>query len=265
MTTILQITDTHIVRPERLVSGQLDTAASLRKLVSRIKQIKPQLGSIDAVLVTGDLTDDGAPESYAHFKSLMAPLQLPLFVIPGNHDRRAPMRAAFAEHSYLPRSGKLNWQIQLGDIDVIGLDTLIESQGGGEIDETTLVFLEQALIKGQSRPTLLALHHPPFDSGIAFMDALGLQAHKPLAKLLQGFNADIRIICGHIHSTMIATIGGKTALSSPSPSSCFAYDTTPDAPVGFMDQEDGFMLHNWQNGFRSIRIPIEAGLGPNPF
>ncbi len=265
MTAVLQITDTHIVAPGRLVSGQLDTAGSLRKLVARIEQIKPQLGPIDAVLVSGDLTDDGAPESYAHFKSLIAPLKLPLFVISGNHDLRTPMRAAFADHSYLPSSGKLNWHIQLGDINLIGLDTLIEGEGRGVIDETTLDFLEQALIKGQSRPTLLALHHPPFDSGIAFMDELGLQDHKPLADLLQRFDSDIRIVCGHIHSTIIATIGGKTALSAPSPSSCFAYDTTPDAPVGFWEQEDGFMLHLWQNGFRSIRIPIEAGLGPNPF
>lgn len=265
MTTILQISDTHIVRPGQLVSGRLDTAASLKKLVKRVSANKSQFGKIDAILVSGDVSDDGTAESYAFFKSLMAPLEAPLFVIPGNHDLREPMRRAFSELGYLPSAGKLNWHQQIGDIDVIGLDTLVEGAGGGEIDAATLDFLETAITANQSRPVLLALHHPPFPSGIAFMDRIGLEGIGKLAKVLSGVDTEIRVICGHIHNTMVANVGGKTALSSPSSCSCFEFDVAGDAPVGFMDQADGFMLHRWQDGFQSTRIPVEAGSGPYPF
>ena len=92
MTAILQITDTHIVAEGELVSGQLETAVPLTRLVDRIASIRHQIGPIDAVIVSGDLSDDGSEESYARFKRLLAPLDLPTYVIPGNHDIREPLR-----------------------------------------------------------------------------------------------------------------------------------------------------------------------------
>ena len=48
------------------------------------------------------------------------------------------MRDAFRDRAYLPPSGKLNWHQTVGMIDIIGLDTLIEGSGGGEIDISLL-------------------------------------------------------------------------------------------------------------------------------
>lgn len=265
MTTILQVSDTHIVPAGQLVSDRLDTAASLERLVSRITAIKPAIGPVDAILLSGDLSDDGSAESYARLKTILAPLGLPLFVIPGNHDLRDPMRAAFASDGYLPQSGRLNWSARVGDIDLIGLDTLVEGQGGGVIDAATLDFLEAALRAGGERPVLLSLHHPPFTTGIGFMDRIGLEGGAELECVLSRYEKDIRIVCGHIHCTMISTIGSKVALSAPSPCSSFAFDRRADAPVGFYQQEDGFMLHHWRDGFQSVRISAEAGEGPFPF
>lgn len=265
MTTILQISDTHIVRPGGLVSERLDTAKSLENLVGRIVANRSHFGQVDAVLVTGDLSDDGSAESYAHFKSLMAPLGAPIFAIPGNHDLRDPMRDAFKDGAYLPPSGKLNWHQTVGMIDIIGLDTLIEGSGGGEIDTETLAFLDAALAAGSPRPVLLAMHHPPFDSGIAFMDRIGLAGRQGLEAVLKSHDTDVRIVCGHIHNTMISDACGKTAISCPSPCSTFAFNVASDGPVGFMDQEDGFMVHRWQNGFQSVRIPTSVDTGSVPF
>ena len=82
MTTILQISDTHIVPEGALVSGRLDTADALARLVDRINSIRDQIGPIDALLVSGDLSDDGSAESYARFKTLIAPLDLPILCHP---------------------------------------------------------------------------------------------------------------------------------------------------------------------------------------
>lgn len=97
------------------------------------------------------------------------------------------------------------------------------------------------------------------------MDRIGLKGIDQLANVLRGFDSEIRVVCGHIHTTMVSSVGGKTALSSPSPCSSFAFDVLKDAPVGFLDQEDGFILHCWQDGFQSVRVPIAVGPGPFPF
>lgn len=265
MTTILQISDPHLSRPGTLVSNRLNTAEACARLVARIREVAPQIGPIDAVLVSGDVSDDGEAESYALFKALMQDVDVPLFVIPGNHDDRSTLRSSFADGGYMPPDGKLNWRRNLGDLMLIGLDTLIEGQGGGEVDAETLDFLAAALAEAGGAPVLLALHHPPFVTGIQFMDRIGLEGADRLASILAAHSGPIRVAFGHIHCTMIAEVGGKLAVSCPSPASSFPLDLRPDAPGGFMTEEDGFMVHVWRDGFTSTRVSMTGGDGPFPF
>lgn len=263
MTKILQLSDTHIVPEGALVSGRLDTSDSLARMVARITSIRDQIGPIDALLVSGDLSDDGSAESYARFKALIAPLDLPTYVIAGNHDARDPMRAAFS--SDLPVNGPLNWARRIGDIHLIGLDTLVEGQGSGMLSSDSLSFLKSALAEADDAPVLLALHHPPFACGIRFMDDIGLTNRDALHDVLAAYDGTLRIVCGHIHNMIVSDVAGHVAISAPSPCSTFAYDRRLDAPVGFMGQEDGCLLHRWDAGFQSIRIGPMAGSGPFPF
>jgi Icc protein len=263
MTAILQITDTHIVREGALVSGRLDTSAALTRLVNRLVTIRDEIGVIDAVLISGDLSDDGTPESYVRFKDLLEPLDLPLLVIPGNHDAREPMRAAFS-YQFKP-DGPLDWTKQIGELKIIGLDTLVEGTGKGRLSETSLEFLQTTLASRGDAPILLALHHPPFPSGIGFMDNIGLLNRDEFRDVVAPHTGPLRIVCGHIHSMMVSDVGGHVAISAPSPCSTFAYDRRDDAPVGFRALEDGCLLHRWDTGFKTIRIGPEAGPGPFPF
>jgi 3',5'-cyclic AMP phosphodiesterase CpdA len=263
MTTILHLTDTHIVPEGALVSGRLDTSVSLARLVTRIVSIRDQIGPVDAVLVSGDLSDDGSAESYARFKALMSPLDLPLHVIPGNHDARDAMRYAFADQ--LPASGPLNWTREIGDIRLIGLDTLVEGQGAGRLAPESLTFLKDALRTANGNPILLALHHPPFRCGIAFMDDIGLTNRHALREVVASHPGRLRLVCGHIHNMMFSDVADRVAIAGPAPCSTFAYDRRPDAPVGYMTQEDGCLLHRWNDGFETIRIGPTAGSGPFPF
>jgi len=263
MTKILQISDTHIVPEGALVSGRLDTAEPLARLITRINAIQGQIGPIDAVLVSGDLSDDGSAESYIRVKALLAPLNLPLLVVPGNHDARERMRAAFAGH--FPGVGPLDWVRQVGDVTVIGLDTLVEGSGKGNLSTQSLLFLKGALAKANNTPILLALHHPPFPSGIDFMDDIGLENRDAFREIMSGHTGPLRIVCGHIHNMMVTDVSGHVAISAPSPCSTFAFDQRKDAPVGFMTCQDGCLLHKWEAGFQSVRIGPVAGAGPFPF
>ncbi len=262
---VIQITDPHVVVPPQKVSGRIDSGLLLQETVARINAELPKVGPVDAVLVTGDISDDGSPESYALFSDLMAPLDLPVFVIPGNHDQREPMRAAFACRGYLPASGRLDWSATLNGLHIVGLDTLVEGQGGGILAPETLGFLTQALKRAGSLPVLLAMHHPPFASGIRFMDSIGLEGVDSLAEVLKSSAADIRIVCGHVHCMMAGAVGGVTAFSGPATCSTFAADFRPDAPIGFMTAPGSYMIHDWAGAFRSIHIGTDYGDGPYSF
>ena len=99
---IAQITDTHITKPGKLLMGLVDTASALERAVSALNQLNPSPG---ITVLTGDLVEGGEREEYDHLRVLLAPLRMPVFAIPGNHDARQPMREAFLEDGYLPRKG----------------------------------------------------------------------------------------------------------------------------------------------------------------
>ena len=266
MTQVLQISDTHLVREGALVSSILDTASPLRRLVVRIRELEEEVGALDAIIVSGDVSDDGSDESYDLFKSILRPLDLPIYAVPGNHDQRSSFRAAFLTAGYLPKSGKLNWHQALGHLHIIGLDTLIEGEGGGELDSDTLDFLEAQLRFLHGSPVIVMFHHPPFDTGMAFMDSLGLRnGGQQLKKILSSFIGDLIVVCGHIHRNISTQIGGHAVITAPSVCSSFLYNIHNDAPVGFLKQEGGVLLHRWLDGFKTIRIEPTRGDGPFAF
>src|ERR687891_182941 len=103
---IAQITDTHI-KPEGLLAyRRFDTAAFLARAVDHILHLDPRP---DVVLATGDLVDAGTAAEYARLRHLLAPLAMPVYLIPGNHDERDALRAAFADRAWMPREGFIQY------------------------------------------------------------------------------------------------------------------------------------------------------------
>ena len=123
---IAHITDTHITLPGALAYGKVDTAALLRRCVDELLALDP---APELIVHTGDLVDRGAADEYAHLRAIVAPLKAPLLAIPGNHDERAAMRAAFAAEGYLPHQGHLQFTLEYGGLRIVGLDTLVPGQG----------------------------------------------------------------------------------------------------------------------------------------
>ena len=58
-------------------------AEFLARSVAEINRLDPLP---DVAVMTGDLVDHGNPAEYEHLRRLLAPLAMPIFVIPGNHD-----------------------------------------------------------------------------------------------------------------------------------------------------------------------------------
>lgn len=265
MTRVLHLSDLHVVAPPRLVSGRLDTARLLESAIDRILADLPGLAPVDAVLVTGDISDDGTPESYAMARRQLDRLGLPLLVLPGNHDRREPLRAAFADALAMPENGPVDWVVDLGELRVVGLDTLVEGRSGGALGEATLAHLSAALRGAAGRPVLVAMHHPPVQTGIRFMDDIGLDAPGGILSAMSDADGPVRIVAGHVHVPLTGALGPHAVCIAPSVCSGFPLDLRPDAAAGFMTGPRGYMLHVWDRAFRSACASLSTAEGPFSF
>src|SRR5688500_4297802 len=139
---IAQISDTHIRPKGVLAMGRVDTAGHLARAVAHINALRP---APDLVLVTGDLGDAGMAEEYAHLRDLLAPLAMPVPLIPRNHDLRAPLRAAFGNHRCLQNGASLPYIVATGPLRLVALATLTPGRPHGELCTQRLDWLEARL------------------------------------------------------------------------------------------------------------------------
>lgn len=263
---IAQITDTHIKLPGKLAYQKVDTAVMLERCVAHLQGLKQQP---DLILLTGDLVDLGRPEEYDHLKSILAPIRQRIIAIPGNHDERNAMRDAFAAGGYLPKERDSFLQFVIEDdypLRLIGLDTLIPGQGGGELCDARLAWLDETLARKPDAPTLVMMHHPPFQTGIGHMDDIGLKGAVGFEAVVAKYPQIKLVLCGHLHRVIRADVGGRTALTCPSPAHQVALDIDPQAPSRFIMEPPGYMLHWWNDG-RLVSHTVALGDydGPHPF
>jgi 3',5'-cyclic AMP phosphodiesterase CpdA len=261
---IAQITDMHVMPPGRLAMGRVDTNACLARAVESLLREDPRPA---VVLATGDLVDAGTAESYAMLRRLLAPLAMPVFLIPGNHDDRRALADAFPDHAYLPRDGLLNYVVEDFPVRLIGLDTLVPGEDGGRIGEDSLAWLEARLGAAPARPTLVFLHHPPVPTGIEAMDAIALAGADGLAAVIARHPQVERVAAGHVHRSIHARFAGTMASIAPSSAHQLALDLRPGATLGFTLEPPGYHLHRFApgSGIATHAVPIGGFAGPFAF
>ena len=267
MTTFLiQLTDLHIREPGRLTYRRIDTAHYLTQAVQSVLAL-PQRPN--AVVITGDLTDFGTAAEYAHVRELLAPLAaLPLYLMPGNHDDRAALRAAFADHAYLGDSGFIQYAADIGSLRLVALDTLVPGRSEGELCAERLHWLDNALAESGGRDVIVALHHPPFQSLIGHMDKIGLlRGAEEFEAIITRFPNVRRVISGHVHRSIQVAFGGTLAVTSPSTAHQVCLDLAPDAASAWTLEPPGFMIHAQPRGERLVSHTVASGRfdGPHPF
>ena len=136
-------------------------------------------------VATGDLVDAGTEAEYAYLRALLAPLDMPVYVIPGNHDARDALRSAFADDGYLPAKGPfLQYAIEDFPVRILALDTLVPGAPGGRLCAERLAWLEARLAEAPQRPTVILMHHPPFETGILHMDAMNCAGGEALGQVI---------------------------------------------------------------------------------
>ena len=262
---LAQVSDMHIKAGGRLSYRVVDTEGMLARCIAHLLAL-PQRP--DAVLFTGDLTDFGKPEEYDNLARLLAPLTMPFFLMPGNHDDPATMRAKFPSHAYMrQRPGKLDYVVDQFAVRIVALDSTIPRQSGGQLTTAQLEWLDQTLRAEPTKPTLVALHHPPFWTGIGHMDKIPLADPAALEAVIARHPQVERVVAGHLHRSIVKRFGGTVASSSPSPAHQVALDLDDEAASRFVMEPPAFQLHLWREGVGLVSHVAAIGefAGPYPF
>ena len=214
---IAQITDLHVVARDRLCYRQIPTNAQLAEAVAHINSLVPRP---DVVIASGDLTDHGREDEYEILREILAELPMPVFMIPGNHDRREALLKVFADRPYLPRSGApfIHYAIEDYPIRLIGLDTSVPEHHHGMMCDERLRWLDETLSAQPDRSTMIFMHHPPFRTGVAWMDGSGLHGGRRMEEVVARHHNVVRVAAGHIHRPI--HVGWAGTIASTAPSTC---------------------------------------------
>jgi Icc protein len=235
---IAQLSDPHFVPKDVRLFGRLDSAGYLERAVDHLNMPAP-----DAVLITGDLTNDGDEGVYAAVADIVSRLRAPFFVLTGNHDDRELMRQRFGG-DYLPDGGPLAYAIDRFAVRLIALDTLVAGEPWGRLGSDQLAWLDARLLEMPERPTVVALHHPPFRTGIGHMDRSMLRDADALAAVIARHRQVERVVCGHVHRAIQCRFAGTLAQSAPS---CGhqAELILGEAPATWICEPPAVLLHWW--------------------
>lgn len=236
---IAQLTDTHVRSHETTCTSFVDNNARLAEAVSSLNAESPRPA---AVVATGDLTEEARASEFAELGSLFdllaAPVLLPL---PGNHDERAQLRALFPDVPWTG-GGHLSWDVAVQGVRLVGLDTIRPGEHGGEFDSERERWLRDRLADRHGGVTILAMHHPPFATGISWMDRAGFVGLDRLARVLADHPVD-RIICGHLHRPITSAIAGIPVQVGLSTVQNVALDLAVDAEPMIIHDPAGYQLH----------------------
>lgn len=264
---LIQMTDTHIRAPGVLTYRRIDTSIYLRQAVDKVLSLNLP---IEGVVLTGDLTDFGRPEEYAHLRDLLNPLmeRYPVHLVMGNHDERGALKAFFEGLASLQMEPYIQYATSVGRMRLVVLDTTVPGMHHGELCEQRLSWLSDALADANGTPTVIALHHPPFDTGIGPMDRNGLlKGRDALAEIVSKHANVQRVICGHMHRAIQVGFGGTVAMSAPSVAHQLHFELGNAKQAAWALEAPAVLLHMLNEHGQMVTHTIHTGEsdGPHPF
>jgi Icc protein len=247
MTTILQISDMHLLsQPDGTLKG-VPTSESLALVLQRARE---EIPNPDGLVLTGDLSHEETVAGYELLKHHLGDWADRCLLIPGNHDSRSGLRQVFRQ---VP--GTLEEPIwfchELGPWLLLGLDSQVPGEVWGELSEQSLERLETTLAENKARPTLVFLHHHPGAVGSPWLDNIGLQNAMSLEALLSRHPGVHSLFCGHIHQVFEGEIAGVPFHSAPSAAIQFLPGT---GTMQFDFQPPGFRVIDFHDGQFSTRV-----------
>lgn len=234
MTSLLHLTDCHIVAEGALLHGSIDTLDHLRRALAAVEATGVP---VDAIVLSGDLADTGAPQEYRQLREVVEPsagrLGARVVYAMGNHDERAAFQAELLDD---PSAGHLSYDVvhHVGGLRIVVLDSTVPGHPHGEITDEQYAWLESELACPATEGTVLVVHHPPTPAPDVLHTVVGLREPDRLIRALAG--TDVRIVLGgHTHAAAASTVHGTFVWVG----GALAYALDVAAPAGMMRGRPG--------------------------
>lgn len=229
---IAQLSDVHVGGPH---------AGSGERFSEAIAEINEMHRRPDLVLLTGDNTHNSSEEEWKEFTHRLSALDAPWEAINGNHDRTI---AAVAGHRV----------VEAGPLRLVLVDSADDAFGPD--DES---WLDETLASAPDDVTVVAIHHPPFETGIWWMDCIGLEGADRFERVVRRHRQVIKVLSGHVHRTIQTNWDGCSLWVSPSTAVAIAPDLHPDHDPAETAEPPAFSLHAWTGrGIVSHVVPVGA-------
>ncbi|MEK3914185.1 metallophosphoesterase [Paenibacillus sp. FSL H7-0331] len=229
--SFIHVTDTHLNVPgKESIFNKVNMADKLKGVFDHVRASKQKPAFI---LITGDLVHEGDKEDYAYYRKLIdeasESIGVPVYVTLGNHDHRAPFREGYLGEQ--PSEKAYYYSVTVDGLRVLALNSQVEGQHNGAIDEEQLAWLAEQLQQTAPNGTVIALHHPLLNISIMSAKHMLTNADE-LAKVLQ--TGDVAgIFAGHVHSNNIGMYDGM--LSVAASGSAFGGEMTDDGQFRLYD------------------------------
>jgi Icc protein len=221
MYVIAHLSDPHL-------DGSEEARARLRRITAYLAGFTQP---VDVVLVTGDLADHGSETEYAEVASELA-LDLPVLMLPGNHDISAPLRAGLKSCVEAAGEGHPVHQVrEVGAARFVLVDSTVPGADHGLLSADSLAWLDGVLREPFDGPVFVAMHHPPLDLHHPVMDQWKLTEREGLAEVLTG-KPVTAILTGHLHNAIVTSFAGFPVLGAPGIRSTVPLSFEPPSPTG---------------------------------
>ena len=239
---LVQFTDTHLrADPQGTIRG----AATLPRLQACLAHAKRHFFPADMIALTGDLVHD-EPAAYGALEALFAPLDTPVLLVPGNHDRPDEMRRRFARAPF-----RVGGTHRAGPWAIVLLESwFAEARAGeGRLGTERLEAFELTLERHRDDHVFVLLHHPPMRIESAGLDGLRLLDGEELLRVA-GRHRQVRgIACGHVHQALDLFHRGELRLMC-----------TPATCMQFKPRTDAFIVDERPPGYRVIELQPDGGI-----
>jgi len=205
---IAQISDTHIALDSP------DADQRIRDFERTIADINTLDPAPDVIVHTGDIVHNGRQDEYAEAAAILTAARVPVYVMAGNKDDRANLRAAFSASGYLaPDSTFIDYAVEDYPVRLIALDTLNAGSNKGDFCAERSTRLIDLIDADTRRPIAVFTHHPPFEVMVG-PDRLHFETPEAMSRLrrtLQHSGRVAAVFSGHVHRAAEGHVGSIPA------------------------------------------------------
>jgi len=238
---LAHLSDTHLRHPDDpLVRGLLDPRPHLLRALAAVEAHAPR-----ALVFSGDLSDDGTPESYEELRRLVLPVAERLGAVVvwgnGNHDSRTAFRSVLlgAPATGGKDEGSLNQVHDIDGLRVLWLDSTVPGADHGEVSQASLEWLAARLAEPAVHGTILGMHHAPLPVVQDMAASWELHGQAELAAVLSGSGVRA-ILAGHYHQSGFGTFAGIPVHAATSV--CYTQDLASGRGMRGQDGAQGWHL-----------------------